>query len=172
MIIVTILSILCFFSFTYPTICSAQTNEWTVITSAGDTLRSYIIGRLVGNVVHLIRGSSVVEISVDSLSMLIRHNESHFWSSAGYGALAGTAVGVVVGLASYEKPKSTGFFTLDLGPGASAAGGAILGAVTGFTIGGIVGAVSGGDEEHDLSQESTEEKIKILQDLRRENRLY
>jgi Na+/proline symporter len=100
--------------------------------------------------------------------MLIRHKESHFWSSAGYGALAGTAVGVVVGLVSYEKPKSTGFSTLDFGPGATALAGGILGAVTGFTIGGIVGAVSGGDEKHDLSQEPTEEKIKILGELRKE----
>lgn len=166
--IITILSILYILSFTYPTISSAQTNKWTVITSAQDTLRSCIVVKLEGDVVNLFCGSSVVQISVDSLSMLIRHKESHFWSGAGYGTLAGITVGAIVGLATYHKP--TGAWDIDLGPGVAALGGGILGAVTGFTIGGIVGAVSGGDEKYDLSQEPTKEKIKILRDLLGENR--
>ncbi len=166
--ITTISSILCIFSFTYPTISPTQTNEWTVITSAKDTLRSCIIGTLEGDVVNLVCGSSVVQIPVDSLSMLIRHRESHFWSGAGYGTLAGITVGAIVALATYHKP--TGTWAIDIGAGGAAVGGGILGAVTGFTIGGIVGAVSGGDEKYDLSQKPTKEKIKILRDLRGENR--
>ncbi|MFZ1082939.1 MAG: hypothetical protein WAO19_13555 [Candidatus Kryptoniota bacterium] len=166
--IIIILSILCIFSFTYPTISTAQTDEWTVITSAKDTLRSCIIGTLEGDVVNLVCGSSAVQIPVDSLSILIRHKESHFWSGAGYGTLAGITVGVIVGLGIYEKP--TGPWAIDVGRGGAALGGGILGAVAGFTIGGIVGAVFGGDEKYDLSQEPTKEKIKILRDLRGENR--
>jgi hypothetical protein len=166
--IVIILSILCISSLTYPTVSSAQTNEWTIITSARDTLRPCIIGKLEGDVVNLICGSSAIQISADSLSMLTRHEESHFWSGAGYGTLIGAAMGTFVGAATYQK--STGTFALDLGPGVAALGGGILGAVMGFTIGGIVGIVSGGDKEYDLSQEPTVEKIKILRDIRRENR--
>jgi hypothetical protein len=169
----TILSILCILSFTLPAASSAQTkewiltsaNDWTIITSARDTLRSCIIDRLEGDVVNLICGGSAIQIPVDSLNLLTRHKESHFWSGAGYGALIGTAVGVIVGLASYEKPKSTGFFTLDFGSEGAALAGGILGTVAGFTIGGVIGAVSGGDERYDLSQKPAGEKIKILRDL-------
>ncbi len=165
--IITIVSILCIFSFTYPTISSAQSNEWTVITSTGYTLRSCTIGTLEGDVVNLVCGNSAVQIRVDSLSMLIRHKESHFWSGAGYGTLVGIAVGAIVGLATYQKP--TGAWSIDLGPGVAALGGGVLGAVTGFIIGGIIGAVSGGDETYDLSQEPTKEKIRILRYILREN---
>jgi hypothetical protein len=166
--VIAILSIVCIVLLTFPIISRAQSKEWTVVTSTHDTLRSCIIGTLKGDTVNLISGNSVVQISVDSLSMLIRHGETQFWSGAGYGTLAGVAVGAFVGLAADEK--STGTFALNFGPGVAALGGGILGAVTGFTIGGIIGAVSGGDEKHDLSQEPTGGKIKILRDLRRENR--
>ena len=166
--IVTILSIVCIFSFTYSTISSAQTNGWTIITSAQDTLQSCTIFALVGDMVYLSCSSSVIHIPVDSLKILVKRNESHFWSGAKYGTLAGTALGIIVGWASYQRP--TGWYTFDIGEPGAAMGGAILGAFTGFTIGGIVGAVFVGDEKYDLSQEPTEEKIKILRDIRRENR--
>ncbi len=165
---VTILASLCISSFIYATVSPAQTNDWTIITSARDTLRSCVIGRFEGDMVNLICGSSVIRIPVDSLSMVTRHKESHFWSGAGYGTLIGTAGGALIGLASYQKP--TGAFALDFGPGFAALAGGILGAVTGFTIGGIAGAVSRGDQRYDLSQATTVEKIQILHDVRKQNR--
>jgi hypothetical protein len=147
-------------------VTTAETEKWTIITSAGDTLWSCVIGRLEGSVVNLICGSSVIQMSVNSLSMLTRHGESHFWSGAGYGAFAGAAVGALVGVVAYAK--ATGPYAIDLGPGVNALGGAMLGGVAGFTIGGIIGAASGGGETYDLSQESTVEKIKILREIRRE----
>lgn len=163
-----ILSILCIASLTYSTVSSAQTNAWTIITSARDTLRSCAIGRLEGDKVFLISGISVIQISVDSLSLLTRSKGSDLWSDAGYGTLVGSGVGALVGAASYHE--SAGSFAPDLGPGVAALGGAILGGVVGFTLGGIVGAASGGDEEYDLSQEPTAERIKILRYIRRDNR--
>ena len=60
----------------------------------------------------------------------------------GLGFLAGAAVGAALGLALYEKPDCTPnvFLCLDVGPGASAAAGAVLVGVPGLLIGGIVGA--------------------------------
>lgn len=157
-----IFSFQCIFLFTY-TMSFAQSHAWTVITSAHDTLRSCIVGGLENNMVNLICGSSVVQISVDSLSIVTRHGESHFWSGAGYGTLVGAAAGTLVGVATYQKPAGPTAF--DFGPGVQAFGGAILGGVAGFTIGGIVGAGSGGDDRYNLSEETTAGKIKILGDL-------
>lgn len=115
--------------------------------------------------VYLICNDSVIHISVDSLRMLTRLKESHFWSAAGYGTLAGSAAGALLSVATYHRPS--GAFTVDMGPGIAALGGALLGGLAGFTIGGIVGAASGGDETYDLSREPTVEKTKILRDIRR-----
>lgn len=123
------------------------------------------MGALEGDILKLVCPSSVIRIPVDSLSVLIRHRESHFWRGAGYGTLAGIAVGAIVGAATYQKPA--GPWAINVGRGGTALGGGILGAVTGFTIGGIAGAVSGGDEKYDLSQDTTKKKIETLRDFRR-----
>ena|ERR1700690_946450 len=156
-----------FFSLISPAISSAQSKQWTVIKSSGDTLRSCVIGTLEGTVVNWVSSKDAIQISVDSLKMLYRHGESHFWSGAGYGALAGVIAGTIIGTVTYQKP--TGPWAIDLGEGPAVAGGGILGGVTGFAIGGVIGAFSGGDEKHDLSREPTEEKIKILRELRGES---
>ena len=151
---------------TFPSISAAQINGWTVITSAQDTLGPCTIGALAGGFVYLSCDSSSMRLPVDSLKIILRQGEPHFWSSAGYGTLAGVAVGALFGFATYQRPS--GSFTFDFGPGAAAFGGAILGGVAGFAIGGIVGASSGGEEKYDLSGATTEEKVKILHILRRE----
>ena len=114
--------------------------------------------------VCLMRNDSVIHMSVDSLHILTRHKDSHFWSAAGYGTLAGSVAGALLAVAN-DHPSSGGF---NLGPGVAALGGAVLGGAIGFTVGGIVGAASGGDETYDLSREPTVEKIKILRDCRRD----
>ncbi len=154
--------------FVSATACFAQSVGWTVIMSSMDTLASYEIGTIEGGNVNFVRGSSVVTIPVDSVKILVRHNEPHFWSSAGYGTLTGATVGAIAGLASYQKP--TGSFAFDPGLGVTAFGSAILGGLAGFTIGGIVGAVSGSDDVYDLTQATTIERVQILQDLRRKSR--
>jgi len=65
---------------------------------------------------------------------------------------------------------TVGPFSIDFGPGVAALGGGILGEIAGFAVGGIAGAISGGDQKYDLSQEPSEEKIRILRDLRRMNK--
>ncbi len=61
----------------------------------------------------------------------------------------GIPVGAIVGLASYKEPEP-GSWEIDFGPGASAAGGALLGCLAGFPVGAIVGAFSTRYTTHDL----------------------
>ena len=166
--IVSFLSILCVAFFTHFTVSFAQTYHWTIVTAAHDTLRSCVIGKMEGDVCNFICEKSVIHISADSLNILSRHKESHFWRGAGNGTLIGFAVGALVGVATYQNPA--GSYAIDPGPGVAALGGAILGGVAGFTIGGIIGATSGGEETYYLSGKSAMDKIRILQSLRNENK--
>ena len=167
---ITIFSIIFIFSLFSPAI-SAQKNLWTVITTSGDTLQSCLIGTLEGNMVYLVRDNGAMKICVDSLRILSKYNETHFWSGAGYGTVAGIIAGAIIGAVTYQKPKSNGEWDFDLFVQfGHTLGGGILGGVTGFAVGGVIGASMGGDEKHDLSQEPTEGKIKILRELREESK--
>ena len=167
---ITIFSIIFIFSLFSPAI-SAQKIYWTVITTSGDTLQSCLIGTLEGNTVYLVRDNGAVKICVDSLRMLNTHSESHFWSGARFGTLAGAAVGAIIGNVTYQKPKSNGEWDFDLfAELGHTLGGGILGGVTGFVVGGAIGASLEGNEKHDLSLKTTEERIKILRDLRGESK--
>ena len=152
-----------FVVFWIPTVSFSQDSRWTVVTTAHDTLRLCSIGKLEEGMVIFTSADMKKQIHVDSLILLSRHRDGHFWKGAGYGSLAGTFLGGFVGVASYKKSS------YDFGPGFSALGGAILGAVGGFTIGGILGATAGGDQIYELSTLSIEEKIKVLRELRNED---
>lgn len=170
---ITIFLVTCILSLVLPTNSTAQKIQWTVIKSSGDTLRSCVIGDLDSNVVYLVFGNDAIKICVDSLRMLIKHNDSHFWRGAGYGAPAGVIVGALVGVIAAAPPFTLSWST-DNGKsvygGTSIFEGGFYGGVAGFVVGGVIGALSGGEEKHDLSQETTEEKIKILRDLSKERR--
>jgi hypothetical protein len=162
--IIATLSIVYIVSLTFSAVSFAQTKGWTVITMAQDTLRSCMIGALAHDSANLSCGGRDIQIPVDSLKLLIRQNESHFWSSVGYGTLCGAGLGAFIGGVSHTK--SSGLID---GPGIAAFGGGILGAATGFVIGGIIGITFGGDDRYDLTKESTDEKVKILREARRES---
>jgi len=145
---------------------TAQNQEWTIITSARDTLRSCTIGRVNGDTVNVVSGNAVVILPVDSLRMMERKQGTHFWRGAGIGALTGGMIGTVVGAETYKEP--TGPFAFDFRV-LAAIGGGVVGVTAGFAVGGIIGAFSGGDETYDFSRETPDEKVRILRDIRRNN---
>lgn len=59
-----------------------------------------------------------------------------------YGALAGMAGGIIVGIISYKKPPPSPGWNIDLGPGLAAIAGGSLGTVIGGIAGGIIGSKS------------------------------
>ena len=146
------------------TISGAQTNSWTVITTA-ETLHACSIGAMAADMVDLTCGGSLISLHVDSLRMLAKPAESHFWSDVGYGTLIGTGAGIVLGAAAAGSERSS----WGIGGGAVMIGGAMFGAIAGGTVGAIVGVASGGDDEYDLSRLTTNERIKTLRDVRRKN---
>jgi hypothetical protein len=164
-----LLIIFCIAAISSSAISQDQDRLWTVITASEDTLLLCALDHIDNGRIQLACGNAASHVSVDSVRKIIRHVQSQFWKSAGYGALGGAAAGAIIGLASYQRPRSGGFISLDYGPGFSAAGGAILGAVAGFAVGGIVGAASGGDEVHDLTSETFAEKLRILKHLAAED---
>lgn len=153
-------------------ISSADVNTWNLVLSKGDTLFHCKLLR-VSNGMLVFSQDVVDSVSIESLSAVFRHSEGSFWTGAGYGAIAGGAVGAIIGAASYEEPKPNpngGYFSnLNLGfgsPALSAVGGGILGAAGGFIIGGIIGASSGDEDSYELSDRPQNARIMILEMIR------
>lgn len=70
----------------------------------------------------------------------------------GLGALAGVGFGALTGLLTYQEPEPNGYFTIDLGPGVSAAAGAVAGAVLGVVSGTVIGATSNRFTHYDFTK--------------------
>lgn len=88
-------------------------------------------------------------------------------SRAKEGLIIGGIGGALIGLATYQEPKNTGWITIDFGPGANAAGGGLLG----IAVGGIIGAIAGKDQTIQIEGKSQEEINKILKDISKKSRI-
>jgi len=143
----------------------AQSSGWTVYIRSHEPVFPCTLIGIENEQIQLSCDSLKMNVAIDSVQMLAREKETHFWAGAGYGALAGVVVGAAVGLVMYEKPKPSGYFTLDLGPAVSAVGGGVLGVVTGFLVGGIIGTLSCGTEMYDLSKETTASRMHLIRAL-------
>ena len=110
------------------------------------------IGRATGRVISaggdslaLVRDRSgdtlrLASHEIQSLDLSVGRHKRR-WTGAGLGFLGGAAVGTVVGLATYEKPKDcSGTALCDLGSGFDAAFGAVLFGAAGGITGAFVGA--------------------------------
>jgi len=143
----------------------AQSSGWTVYIRSHEPVFPCTLIGIENEQIQLSCDSLKMNVAIDSVQMLAREKETHFWAGAGYGALAGVVVGAAVGLVMYEKPKPSGYFTLDFGPAVSAVGGGVFGAVTGFLVGGIIGTLSGRTEMYDFSKETTTKRMQLIRAL-------
>ena len=148
-----------------PSSLPAQRSVWNVVLAGGDTLSECAPYTLEDSVLTLGCGGKMVSWPIDSIGIIYRHKESHFWTGAGYGALGGAAVGAIIGAVAYTQPASASgqWFSYDPGRGAVAFGSGILGAAGGFAVGGIVGAFAGGDEVYQLSGQTRAMKRLTIQ---------
>jgi len=85
-------------------------------------------------------------------------------SKALEGVLIGGALGALFGYATYKEPSG---FTIDLGPGGNALGGAMLGGIAGLGI----GLLHGTDETLQIEGKSIGEVRGILENLRSKARI-
>ena len=158
-ITITILLILSNLSF-------AQQKNINLTLRNGDILSQTSIEKLIEDSVKISISGQPQWIKADSIIEIRQIKKSKFWKGAGIGLLTGTAVGAIIGRASYkEADASDDSWNFDFGPGLSTFGGAVLGGLTGTLVGGIVGASSGKDEVYDLSQKKLEQKIEIIKSI-------
>jgi NADPH-dependent curcumin reductase CurA len=137
---------------------SAQDYPWNILLTHDDTLFNVSLEYFTGDYLLATTGAETYWISINSIIEMTKLRKSKAFEGMGYGILAGGAMGALIGLAAYEKPKG-GF---DLGPGVNALGGGISGGILGIAIGGVVGGLVGKDEVYDLSQSTYEEKVKLI----------
>ncbi|MBI5477031.1 MAG: hypothetical protein HY964_09895 [Ignavibacteriales bacterium] len=154
--------IACILSLAVFSIAHAQSERWTIITSSHDTLQFCTIGSLEGVAVTFNCKNSLIHISVDSVESLSKNHNSRLWSNIGIGAIAGCATG------AFFIGPSLKFGTQDAGSAILI--GALLGAGAGSIAGGIYNLASSDTEVFHLSGKTTEDKIKIIRELRRLDR--
>ena len=80
----------------------------------------------------------------------------------GLGSLAGVGFGALTGLITYQEPKPKGYFIIDLGPGVSAAVGAVAGAVLGMVSGTVIGAASNRFTHYNFSDVPLAERSALM----------
>jgi hypothetical protein len=140
---------------------SAQDYKWNILLAHGDTLFSVSLLYFTGDYLLTVTGEKTCWISINSITEMTKLRESKAGEGVRYGFLVGGAMGAVIGLASYEKPKGG----LDLGPGLNALSVGIVGGILGIVIGGAVGKSAGMDQIYDLSQYTYEEKVNCIRNL-------
>jgi hypothetical protein len=108
-----------------------------------------------------------MSVSVDSIALLRNIHVTSFWTGAGYGALAGGALGAVIGYATYSEPEHRPgeWFHLNFGPGLNAAAGGVVGLLVGGLVGGSIAVSSSKPEEVVLSNRTHQHRVLILGSL-------
>lgn len=127
-----------------------KAKKYKIIFITRDPLKARSLDSLIGNTLYITNKKGSQPVSLEVVSKLkVARKRRPILRGIGFGALAGIPVGGIVGLASYKEPdpNSGGW---DFGPGASAAGGALLGCLGGLPVGAIVGAFSTMYTTHDL----------------------
>ena len=143
---------------------SAKTKAWHMVFVRGDTLTECRLSAFNDTLLSFERNGVLASVAVDSLDKLFRRGEPTFWKSAGYGAVGGAAIGLLVGLLTGEKESWSGRSA----PGLA---GAAIGAAGGFVIGGIIGALIGGDEAYSFAGRPRQAKIMLLRQIMDEEKL-
>lgn len=145
--------------------CSVSAKEtwFDLKLSKGTIFQNVVLKKIKGDTLICEHENNEIGINIVELDKIYKIRPSNFWKSAGIGLIGGAVTGGIIGRASYKKPESDGYFTIDFGPGFSTLGGAILGGGTGFLVGGIVSvSKKGSKKEYDLSKLALEHKKIII----------
>jgi hypothetical protein len=141
----------------------AKDSIWNLTLTTGEIVSGVVLRGLETDSLVVSNMQFTKRIAIDSISVLRNVKKSNFWKGSGMGLLVGTGAGVLLGLATYEKPSTEDhLFTFDFGPEGNALAGALLGAPIGFVTGGIIGIVSGKDKIYDLSDKSHDQKLETI----------
>jgi len=126
----------------------------------------FIRGELIAvkqNSLVMMESGTDVSIDIDNIKAI----EIEKKSKAGLGLILGGFTGALIGRATYTKPKNTGLFTPDFGPGVNTLAGGILGGLIGLAI----GAAAGSDETIQIEGKSDSEIKEVLKKLRSKARI-
>ena len=121
------------------------------VVEEGRVLRTGSVVRFAGDTLTMTAGLAQPMVLVlggnRRLEMATGRMHRHTLQGLGIGTGLGVLAGGLVGYATYQKVDCTGkWFCFDLGSGASAAGGAVLGGLAGMVLGAIVGAATSTEE--------------------------
>jgi outer membrane lipoprotein SlyB len=144
-----------------------QTEGWEVYLIGDESIKGCTLHSVNDSLLILRYGAETIAVPIDSISMLRSVHITSFWTGAGYGALAGVAVGAVIGYATYSEPEHQPgqWFTLNFGPGLNAAAGGVVGLLLGGVIGGSVAVSSSKPDEIPLTNRTHKQRVLILGSL-------
>jgi hypothetical protein len=146
----------------YPAI---KAKKYKIVFITRDPLIARSLDSLVGNTLYVTGRKGSLPVSIEVISKLkVARKKRPILKGMGLGALAGIPVGAIVGLASYKEPDPNAF-SLDFGPGASAAGGALVGFLGGLPVGAIVGAFSTWYTTHDIGNVAPADKAAAMANI-------
>ena len=152
----------------------AQSSNWTLTCTLGDTLSHVELLRLSGDTLVVLHNGQDRLIAVGSITEVRHVEESAIWETAKkYGLVAGIVGGVVAGVAIAVSAHGSPFLSIDIPNSTAKILGVLIGvpfyggvsAILGGIVGTVVGIVRGADDVYDLSGLTLKGKVVTLQGI-------
>jgi len=147
----------------------SQENSWQLTLANGDKISMVSLKKLEGDSIAITFSNTKLTkwVPVDSIVELRKIKKSMVWKSIAIGTLAGTWVGILIGLSRCEKASDSPIdeIGMELCYVLSPIGHGITLGLAGSLVGGIVGAFLGADEIYKLSQLGHEQKLNTISEL-------
>lgn len=110
---------------------SLKARKYKIILATRRIIAAHSLDSLNGNTLY-ISGKNGPLVSLKIMKELqVAKRKRLVARGLGLEALSGLAVGALTGLSTYQRQNPNAYFTFDLGPGAAAGAGAIIGALGG-----------------------------------------
>lgn len=142
---------------------SLKARKYKIVLGNRKIMVAHTLDSLQGNVLYFSRNKQQQKVSLEIVkALLVAKKKRPVARGLGLGAITGVALGAIIGWVSYQEPDPNAYFTFDLGPGASVAGGAVAGALAGMLSGTMIGAGSNRFTYYDFSTVPLTERAALM----------
>ncbi|HTY10224.1 MAG TPA: hypothetical protein VMF88_04030 [Bacteroidota bacterium] len=150
---------------------TVEQDPWRLTLLSDEVIAAGTLDSLHEGVLYATKAGRALILPVDSIAVIERHVEGHFWTGAIFGLIGGSALGGLFAEAAHgQDPGISPPASSDAGHAPALVSGFVIGGMGGFVVGGIIGSSpSSGNGTYTLTGKKMREKIAALQMIILEN---